>query len=235
MARAGAPPRELKIGDRALPLQVRRHARARHMTLRLTRGGDGIVLTLPRAASMREGMAFVEEKAGWILSQIAAAPDRVPFADGATIPIFGVEHVIAHVPDARRGVWQEDARLHVSGDAAHVARRVTDWLKAEAKREISARVRGLATGIDRPVARVTVRDTTSRWGSCAAGGRLSFSWRLILAPTHVFDYVIAHEVAHLAHMNHGKRFWALVDRLTPHRADATRWLNRHGESLHRYG
>jgi len=128
-----------------------------------------------------------------------------------------------------------DGEIRVRGDPMHLARRVRDYLVAQARSELASRARRLAARIGRNVARVTVRDTKSRWGSCSGRGNLSFSWRLILVPEPVIDYVVAHEVAHLAEMNHGPRFWRLVESLSPDSAAPRAWLKRHRNRLLSYG
>jgi predicted metal-dependent hydrolase len=125
--------------------------------------------------------------------------------------------------------------LHVAGQREHVARRVRDWLRAQARMELSTRSRTCAARIGRVIARVRIGDPKSRWGSCSAKGGLAYSWRLLLAPPEVVDYVVAHEVAHLVEHNHGRRFWALVDSLTQATQPAKLWLRRHGNTLLRYG
>jgi len=220
---------------RAVPLAVRRSRRARHLSLRLDPAEDAVELVLPRSVSLEEGMRFVEEKSGWILTRLATRPPRVPFAPGAVIPYLGADHVICHRPDARGGVWRDGNMLAVSGRAEFLARRLRDWLKREALRLLGERARAQAALIGRRVPRVALRDPKTRWGSCAPSGALTFSWRLVLAPEWVLDYVVAHEVAHLVHAHHGPRFWRLVERLTPEVEAARAWLRRHGDRLLRYG
>ena len=166
---------------------------------------------------------------------MAAVPTRIPFEDGQTIPVLGRDHVIRHLPGARRGVWRAEGAIWVSGQAPHVGRRVQDYLKREARREISTRAHDKARAIERSIRRIVLRDTRTRWGSCSADGALNFCWRLVLAPEGVLDYVVAHEVAHLVHMNHSQRFWTLVGRLTGETAGPRRWLRDRGHQLHRYG
>ncbi len=133
-------------------------------------------------------------------------------------------------------VWIDDGNLvRVSGNAEHAPRRVVDFLKREARKILDERVSHYAAQLGTKPSRITVRDTASRWGSCSATRSLSFSWRLIFAPEFVLDYVVAHEVAHMKEMNHGPRFWKLVDLLGAEVARAQRWLSEHGTSLHRYG
>ena len=132
-------------------------------------------------------------------------------------------------------IRDRDNRIVVSGRAEHLARRLRDWLRREALAAIAPLARAKSTLLDRAHGRISIRNQKSRWGSCSAKGNLSFNWRLILAPDDVLDYVVAHEVAHLAQANHSPAFWAVVDRLTPHGCYGRRWLKQHGGALFRYG
>jgi hypothetical protein len=226
----------LGFKDREVALWVRRERRSRRITLSLdpTEGGT-FRLSLPARVPLSEGLAFAEEKRRWILQQLDGLPPRIPFAPGETVPVLGQPHVIVHDPAARRGVWRDAGVIRVSGFAEHVPRRVRDFLKREARATLTERAHDKAGRLDRPIARISLRDTRSRWGSCSSDGGLSFSWRLILAPEEVLDYVVAHEVAHLMHHDHGAKFWALVTDLTPSVDAPRRWLRAHGPELHRYG
>ncbi len=225
----------LRLEDREVPLLVRRVRRARHITLRLDEAAGVVRMGIPYGVALAEGLDFARQRGRWLLAQLESLPPRVAFVAGAEIPILGVPHLICHVPASRRGVWREAGRLQVSGFAEHLPRRVTDFLKAEARRELSARTRDKAARAGRSVARVSLRDTRSRWGSCSPEGEIGYSWRLILAPEAVLDYVAAHEVAHLVHMSHGPRFWALTGKLTAEVAAPRRWLKDNGARLLRYG
>lgn len=225
----------LRMGRRSIPLSVRRHPRAHSITVRIDNHIRGVTLVLPRRTPLAEGLAFVEEKSEWILKRLDALPQRIAFQHGAVIPVLGQDHVIRHLPDARSGVWRGDGAIYVSGFAEHLARRVTDFLKAEARLEISERAREKAALIEERVRRITLRDTSTRWGSCTSNGDLAFSWRLILAPEEVLDYVVAHEVAHLRYMNHGKRFWSLTRKLTDEMDGPRDWLRDYGDNLLFYG
>jgi hypothetical protein len=233
----GFPETWLSSEGTAVPLRVRAHPRARRIAVRIVPSGDGIDMVLPRRSSRVEALRFLEASRGWIESRLAALPPHIPFADGATIPIMDVPHVIRAMGKIRgRGpAWIEEGELRVAGDPAFLARRVRDFLRDLAKRELTARAIALALSIDQKVKRVTVRDTVSRWGSCARGGNLSFSWRLIFAPENVIDYVVAHEVAHLVEMNHGPRFWRLVEKLHAGAKTPRLWLNRNRLRLMRIG
>lgn len=225
----------LDLDGHALPVRIRRSARAGRLSLRLAADGDGVVLVLPAGIAVAEGLRFARSRHDWLRRRLAALPPRVPFADGAVVPVLGVGHRLRHRPEARRGVWLEGDEIHVSGGSEHLARRVADFLRARALREASTRAHAAARRLQRVPRRIAVRDTTSRWASCTAAGDLAFSWRLVLAPEPVFDYVVAHEVAHLAEMNHGPAFWRLVASLVADVAAPRDWLRRHGPALHRYG
>jgi predicted metal-dependent hydrolase len=229
------PPEILSLPSGPTQVAWRRSGRARRISVRVDPADGMVVVTLPPRASRHAGLALLHAHAAWVADRLAALPRAVPFADGATIPIGGMPHVIRHRPEARGGAWLEDAALHVTGAAEFLPRRVTDFLRAEARRRLHALVMVKATAIEARVGRVTVKDTVTRWGSCAPDGALAFSWRLVMAPDFVQDYVVAHEVAHLRHMNHGPRFWDLVAHLTPHRKPAVAWLNRDGPALLRIG
>lgn len=230
-------PTMLLHGGVAVPVRVRAHPRARRIALRIDATGDAVEIVLPRRSSHAEALRFLEASRGWIDARLAKLPPRLPFADGASVPVMDVPHRIRAVGNVRgRGAaWIEESEIYVAGDPAFLARRLTDFLRAHAKRELSARAQTAAAAIGKTVKRVTVRDTVSRWGSCARGGNLSFSWRLVFAPERVIDYVVAHEVAHLVEMNHGVRFWRLVEKLHPGAKAERLWLNRNRLRLMRIG
>ena len=231
----GDSPHILCADGRRVPIEVQRNRRARRLTLRLDPQSGAVRLVIPQRTPLAEGLLFAQHKAGWIAKQLDAMPTPVPFVEGARVPFLGVEHELRNAPLARRGVWREDGVIWSSGHTAHLARRVADFLRREARLAIEPRARAKAQAIERRITRITLRDTRSRWGSCSSAGGLNFSWRLILAPEPVLDYVVAHEVAHLVHMNHGPRFWKLVERLTPEVGESCAWMKAHGSELLRYG
>ncbi|MBI3453666.1 MAG: M48 family metallopeptidase, partial [Rhodospirillales bacterium] len=195
----------------------------------------GAVLVLPRGVGLAEGMRFARDRRGWIASRLAALPPRIAFAPGVVISCAGTPLTIRHAPAARGPVRREGDDLVVGGQDAHLARRVRDWLKAEARTTLAARSHAFAARLGARVRALRLADPKSRWGSCSADGNLSYSWRLILAPPTVMDYVVAHEVAHLAELNHGPRFWRLVADLVGDIDGPRAWLRRSGASLLRYG
>jgi predicted metal-dependent hydrolase len=228
---------ELLIEGKRLPVIFRRRANARRIILRIDRSGLGIVLTLPHYTSQRAALTFAASEKAWILDRIARSPERVRFTPGQRIPLRGRSHWIEATGGrgtVRLCTTPEPAIL-VPGGAAHVERRLADWLKRQAALDLARASRLHAERLGVRFTRVAVRDTASRWGSCSESGTLSYSWRLILAPPFVLDYVAAHEVAHLKEMNHGRRFWSLVHMLCPETDMARSWLKTHGNALHLYG
>ncbi|WP_416898365.1 MAG: M48 family metallopeptidase [Minwuia sp.] len=216
-------------------LRVLRHPRARRMKLRLDRADGAPVLVLPPRASLAAGEAFVLDHLDWIAERRDARPKRRPFGDGVSLPVLDDTLTVAHRPGERSGVRRDGALLLVSGEAAHINRRVTDWLKAEARRELGHCARGHAADVGVKIARIRIADQKSRWGSCSSSGALSFNWRLILAPAFVLDFVAAHEVAHMREMNHGPAFHRLVARLHPQVRQAEVWLRDNGPDLRAWG
>jgi predicted metal-dependent hydrolase len=240
-----APPRDpvqfniSHAGD-SFRIALKRVAGATRFTIRVRSATRDVVLTMPVRGSLTAARDFAERHAAWIGARMRRLPKPIPFEPEETIPFAGVPHLVQHAPDARGTVWtgvMPDGRhaLHVAGDARHVHRRVMDFLKREARKRLEDAVRRHCAKIDVKARDVTLRDTTSRWGSCSATGGLNFSWRLIMAPPHVLDYLAAHEVAHLIHMNHSDEFWALTRKLSNETDSAEAWLKAHGASLHRYG
>lgn len=225
----------ISLDGQAVDLTVRRSARAHNIALRLDPAKPAPELVLPPRVGEAEGFDFVRSRSAWLLERLAAQPPHVPFCDGATLPLRDVPHRILHDPGSRRGVWLTDGHIVVSGREEHLARRLQDWLRREARADIAPQVREKTQILGRPAGKITVRSQRSRWGSCAHNGNLSFNWRLILAPDWVLDYVVAHEVAHLAQPNHSAAFWRTVDRLTRHTDTGRTWLQCNGDRLFRYG
>ena len=221
-------------------VRLRRHRQARRYTLRIQAATREVVLTMPPRGSLKEAKAFAEKHGGWIAARLERLPEAAPFAHGTNVPLRGVSHRIVHRGRVRGTVWTEtDERgqrlICVAGDGPHLARRVSDFLHLQARRDLEAASKQYADRLDVEIKRISVRDQASRWGSCSTTGVLSFSWRLILAPPFVLHYLAAHEVAHLVEMNHSPRFWRLLKRLCPSMARAKLWLDVHGTDLHRYG
>ena len=229
------------VFDKAIYLvRLRRHRQARRYTLRIHAATREVMLTMPPRGTVKEAREFAQKHGGWIAGRLGRLPEAAPFAPGTTIPLRGISHRIVHRRGVRGTAWTENGHdgellLCVAGNAPHVDRRVADFLKREAHRDLEAASRRFAAALGVKLKRVAVRDQSSRWGSCSSSGVLSYSWRLILAPTFVLEYLAAHEVAHLVEMNHSPKFWRLVDRLCQSTERAKVWLDVHGTDLHRYG
>lgn len=232
-----SPTRSLPLADgRSLELALRRSGRARNMLIRILEVEGRAELVLPRRVSMAEGWRFAEEKAHWIEARLRALPPRVPFEDGAVALYAGRPLVLHRLPGTGNGAaLRRGGRLEVPAKPERFARAVKAWYVAEARRQLGARAHAIAEEIGRGIRRITIRDPETRWGSCSTAGHLSFSWRLMMAPDFVAEYVVAHEVAHLKAMHHGRSFWALVERLYGDPEPARRWLNNNGLALRRYG
>ncbi|WP_430913919.1 M48 family metallopeptidase [Methylobacterium sp. sgz302541] len=226
-------------GEGTLRVLLRRRPAARRLILRVSHATGEAVLTLPSRTSVATARRFAESHAGWIAVRLAKVPDRIAFAPGASLPLRGVSHGIVR-RGTRSGVTLAETDeggpvISVSCEAEHVARRVADFLRREAKADLDRAVAAYSAKLGQAPRRITLRDTRSRWGSCTASGELNFSWRLIMAPPVVLDYLVAHEMGHLREMNHSQRFWRLVGDLCPNVDEAEAWLKRNGSSLHRYG
>lgn len=218
--------------------RLRTSPRARRITLRLAARDGSLQVTAPPTVSHRQVQAFLKSQSGWLAKRRATLPEPVPFAADQELPILGELYAIRHCPDARRGVWLEPGVLNVSGHCDHLPRRIEDFLRSYARQQLNQEARhrsGQLPPDARPLGRITVRDTTSRWGSCSSSGNLSFSWRLVFAPREVFDYVVVHELAHLVHLDHSRAFWCLVKDMKSDFEFARTWLRREGSSLLRYG
>ncbi len=219
-------------GDPPVEVILRRSARAKRLSLRVSQLDGRVTLTLPRFASEREATGFIEEKAEWLRGHVARFEADTPVALGAEIPLEG--QMIRLVQGAGRRVVSEGGVLQIPGPPDRAPKRLAAHLKELARDRLTAASDDYARALGHPFSRITLRDTRSRWGSCTHDGGLMYSWRLIMAPPEVLNYVAAHEVAHLAEMNHSPAFWAVVERLYGPYKPARRWLRTHGTSLHKY-
>lgn len=217
-------------GPPPVEITLRRSARARRFSLRVSRVDGRVTLSLPLRAREAEAMEFARAQEGWLRGTLARLPQSCLIGIDAEIPVEGT--LLRLASGSGRSLRVEGDLLLVPGDPAQAGVRVQAWLKATARDRLVAASDHYAGQIGRKVTRVTLRDTRSRWGSCTAEGALMYSWRLIMAPPPVLAYVAAHEVAHLLEMNHSSRFWAVVDRLCPAWQTQRAWLHSHGTRLH---
>ncbi len=227
-------PAFLPIEGRSIAVSFRRNAKARRLVLRLSRDRSGVIVTMPPRVSRSQALDFARKSSRWIGERLKSEPADRPLRTGEAIVIRGESRLILYSGSRRGTVALTEAAVIVSGDEAHLARRLVDWLKAQAKRDLVTASEFYAAAMGVKFNRLSVRDQKSRWGSCSSDGTLSYSWRLILAPPFVLDYVAAHEVAHLKHMNHSRNFWRLVLTHCPYAGRAKSWLKAHGAELHAY-
>ncbi|SHF68508.1 hypothetical protein SAMN02745157_2745 [Kaistia soli DSM 19436] len=228
----------VEIDGKAVQVAINWNPRASRYTLRLAGAVRQPVVTIPARGSLHEARSFLERHRGWLKARLDALPASTPLADGAQVPLRGELLRIQHRPG--RGLVRVERSggepiLVVSGDIAHLPRRVTDFLKREARIDFEAATARHARALGVGVKAVRLGDPASRWGSCSSSGTISYSWRVVMAPPSVLDYLVAHEVAHLREMNHSPRFWKLVRQLCPDLEAAKTWLTRNGATLHAIG
>ena len=229
---------EALIDGKLVLVTVKVSQRARNYRLSIPHAG-GPVLTVPRYGTWKEAESFLNNQLDWLAPRLKRAAKPVTFRAGARIPVRGVEHRIVATGRVRGRVEayveDEQAFLAVPGEIEHRARRLTDWLKAEAQRDLTRRVAIHARRLEVEVKSISMRNQSTRWGSCSTTGRLNFNWRLVMAPSFVLDYVAAHEVAHLIEMNHSQAFWDTVEQTLPSMERGRNWLKDHGRQLMVYG
>lgn len=219
-------------GPPPVDITLRRSARARRFSLRVSRLDGRVTLSLPPGAREAEAMAFARQQEPWIRRALADLPQTATVGLGALVPVEG--RLLRLDAGPGRLIRIDGDSLLIPGNPAQAGVRAGAFLKHLARDRLTEASDRYARMIGRPYSRLTLRDTRSRWGSCTADGALMYSWRLAMAPPAVLDYVAAHEVAHLAQMNHSPAFWAVVARLVPGYAAHRRWLKQHGQALHGY-
>ena len=218
------------------PIEIRPLRNARRLRLRFDEATGTLRLTCPWRTSRRAALAWALGQREWIDAQIAYAEPGEPFEAGATIPVEGLDVRIVWVPSAPRRPALEDRELRCGGPQDGFARRIEQFLKRRALDVMSLEVAEFAAAAGVSANGVSVGDAGSRWGSCSSNGSIRLSWRLILAPPAVRRFVVAHEVAHLVHLDHSSRFRALEARLYgPGLSEAKSELRRLGPRLRRVG
>src|SRR5260370_10446830 len=229
----------VKHGSQIYSIRLRRHRRARRYTLRIHPSDREAILTMPPRGTIADAKDFAQRHGGWIAARLGRLPKAAPFLPGTVVPLRGLAHRIVHRAGVRGTVWTEvrdsgERILCVAGEPEHIERRIHDYLKREVRRDLQKAAQSYAQELGVKVKRLSVRDQSSRWGSCTSAGSLSFSWRLILAPPYVLDYLAAHEVAHLVEMNHSARFWRVVAKVRRHGERAKNSPDAHWDDLQRY-
>lgn len=217
-------------GRPPVPLTLRKSARARRISLRISQLDGRVTLTYPTGVAEAEALSFAQQKEDWIRGHLQERPEAAPVQFGQSIPVEGIDRRIVPAPGRRVELRADEIAVPEGAEA----RRLSRFLKELARDRLTGACDDYAAILGRPYSTLTLRDTRSRWGSCSSAGGLMFSWRLILAPPDVLHYVAAHEVAHLAEMNHSPAFWAQVERIYGPYKTPRRWLRDNGIHLHRY-
>lgn len=218
----------LEIGHPPIAITLRRKRNARRLTLRLA--ADGVYLTVPNRTPIREARAFAVKQESWLRTKLADRPDRHIVREHKTLPIEGEERTIEQ---GRGRIPQlEGDTLFVPGPAEKHPAKIKTFLKERARIRLTEASDKYSQQVGRSYGKISLRDTRSRWGSCTSEGNLMYSWRLVMAPPLVLDYVAAHEVAHLIEMNHSPQYWAVVARMMPDYSKHRAWLRQYGAGLH---
>jgi len=229
---------EINIGQRAVPLVTRVNRRAKRLILKVDPVAGEILVTAPSKGSVPEAIRFACDRSDWIATQLEDRLLGRPFKDGMITPYRGETHLIRHAGGPRTRVQIDPGdppALRVGGDPAHLNRRLTDWMKRQAQEILTTRVDDYCARLNVKRRAIRIRDTRTRWGSCTSDGVLSFSWRLIIAPPDMLDYVAAHECTHLLHMDHSPAFWRRLATLDVDARAASDWFNGPGAELFAYG
>ncbi len=220
----------LKVGTPEMVVTLRRNKRAKRLTLRVSSVDGQPVLTLPQNAKIREAQRFLDQQESWLREHLAAAPERIIVQVGVPLPFMGEKLLVTQHGKSRTIL----APGHIlTPSRKHTGKSVETFLKARARIAVTDHCHSYAQRLGYDFGRISLRDPRSRWGSCSTDGNLMFSWRLILAPAKVLEYVVAHEIAHLAEMNHSPAFWQTVKNLMPEYRQHQNWLKQNGAVLHR--
>ena len=224
--------RHILEGNPPIEVELREHPRARRLTLRVAARDGRVTLTMPRGTRVSKALDFARERREWILNHVSRVAPEEGVQIGGTVPVDGKELTL--VPGAVRAPRVEANTLIVPRRAAVApGRTIAGFLKVRARDRLTEASDRYAAALGRSYARISLRDTRTRWGSCSSAGALMYSWRLAMAPPDVLDYVAAHEVSHLVEMNHSPAFWAVVEGLCPAYDAHRRWLREHGTALQR--
>lgn len=222
------------INDWPFPLKLKRSRAAKKLSLTVDAADRCAKLVLPHNASLKEGRDFLRRETEWILEEIAKIPPQRSFTNGAIFTLLGERYKVVHLPLLPLDIRQEGMELVVGGHS-NPNEQIIKWLKCVASTSMRTLSSSKAKSLNLLPPPMSIRDPKGSWGSCSEKGNLSFSWRLVLAPSRVMDYVISHEVAHLLEFNHGTEFWIIVAKLCPRYKNAKRWLEKNGTTLLRYG
>ena len=227
---------EIELGGKYYPIRVRRSAKARSISLSADAVKGEVRISLPRHGSIREALHFTQSKSEWLVDRFDEMPTPVPIKHGASIPFLGKDYRVSWSADYARKPVLSDDEILVGGPKNRISNRILDWMKVQAREKYSEDLSDYCLAAQREVPKLSIGDARRRWGSCSAQNAIRLNWRLIMAPPMVRRSVVAHEVAHLSHMNHSKAFYGHLDSIFEgDRKEADRWLKAHGNGLHLIG
>lgn len=229
---------EINFGDFVAPVVARVNRRAKRLIVKVDSLNGEVLVTAPSKRSLPEAIRFAQERADWIADQLDDSLRACPFTEGMIFPYRGENHVIVRDGGPRAPVRRENGApptITVGGDSAHLNRRLTDWLKREARCILTDRTDHYCARLGKTRKALRIRDTSTRWGSCSSDGVISYSWRLIFAPPEILDYVAAHECMHLVHLNHSPAYWRDLAKLGVDARAASDWFDENGPALFSYG
>ena len=214
-----------------IPVKLRKSPLAKRVSIRIRQGN--VTLVVPKRASMSRAVKFLNSKEEWVRTTLQKQPQKIALSIGSEIPVLGTLHKVEYAGMCgKSGVV--DGKIIICGDEKLAAKKIKKVLSEFVKAEITEAANQKSAQINKKFSKISIRETSSRWGSCARSGNLSFSWRIVFAPREVMEYLVSHEVAHLAEMNHSKRFWAVVESLCPRYKILRAWLAKNGSKLHLY-
>jgi len=193
-----------------------------------------IILVKPQRTSKKKAIEFAIKNSKWIENEIKSFKPKIDFIAGSLIPILGEPCELTHIESKLNNVSKEGPKIIITCKKEDMPEKLRNWIKQEAKEIITNVAKTYSDKVSKKFRRLSIKEMNYRWGSCSKEGNLNFSWRIFMTPRRVFDYIIAHEVAHLVELNHSMRFWKTVDLLNNDRLFATKWLKENNEQLHRY-
>ncbi|MEM8935426.1 MAG: SprT family zinc-dependent metalloprotease [Pseudomonadota bacterium] len=229
---------QINIGDRAAPLVVKINRRAKRLIVKVDQRSGEIIVTAPSARAVSEAIEFAHNSADWIADQFDDRLRARAFAPDQTAPFRGEAHLLERTDSLRAPtirITGEPPRIQTGGAPKHFNRRICDWMRKCARAALTEKSDEYCARLGVKRGQICIRDARTRWGSCSHDGALSYSWRLIMAPPAILDYVAAHECAHLVHMDHSRAFWRLLDSLGVDARAAADWFKTHGGTLFAYG
>lgn len=215
-------------------LEVKTSFKAKRISLKIDAKKKLPIITMPKFCSANYAIDFIKRNQEWIENSLNKIPEKIIFSHGDKISIMGQIYEVNHCPDAKSGVWLEGGKVNVSGGEEFLNSRLKNFVIKVAKNELSKLGREKAKNIKCYVNKISIKDTKTRWGSCSTKSNINFSWRVVLAPSIVIDYLISHEVCHLIHHNHSKEFWNDVNKLAIDMESGKQWLKENGNSLFSY-